>query len=111
MIFGQFFNGISEAEMLIIHQEADGGSVRAAAKAMIELLVRADHKGGCFFVVERTAALVFAAGFLELYTRIDEIDDVAACDKLIYEFSRDAAAHLQSATVMLEGKSSPGVML
>jgi hypothetical protein len=37
--FGQFLHCLAEGEMVVRHQKADGGAVRAAAEAVVELLV------------------------------------------------------------------------
>ena len=50
--------------------------MRTAAKAMIELLGWTDSKRGGFFVMERATGLELVAGFFQLDTGIDDVDDV-----------------------------------
>ncbi len=52
----------------------------AAAKAMIELLSRADGKTGRFFIMERTTGGVIGARFFQRHAFVDHIDDVNAIE-------------------------------
>ncbi len=40
--FGQFFDGLDEIQVVVVHDEAEGVAASAAAEAVIELLVGAD---------------------------------------------------------------------
>src|SRR6185437_2027643 len=81
----QLLDGLGEGHAVVLHQEAQHGAVRAAAEAVIELLLRAHPEGGGFLVMERTAGLVLAAGFLQLHARADHLHDVRAGDQLVDE--------------------------
>ncbi len=90
---GQFLYRIDKAHVIVFHQEADRGAVRAAAEAVIELLGLADTEGRGLFVVERTAGHVIAPGLFQRHARIDHIDDVDAGHELIDELLGDFAGH------------------
>ena len=47
----------------VLHQEADGVAVLAAAEAVVELLGRADAEGGRFFAVEGAQPHEIGAAF------------------------------------------------
>ena len=84
---------VEESELLVLHEKADHGAVRAAAEAVIELLVGAHPERRRFLGVERAAGLVFAPGFLERHARADDFDDIGACDDLVDERLWDATGH------------------
>jgi len=46
--FGQFFDSLGKIQVVVVHDEAEGIATSAAAKAVIELFVRADAEGGGF---------------------------------------------------------------
>ena len=89
----ELLHGLDEAEMVELHDEAERRTVRAATKAVIELLVRAHRERRRLLVVKRAAGLVLAARALELHAAADHLDDVGACDQLVDEMLRDAAGH------------------
>src|SRR5215469_18907069 len=74
----QLLDGLGKGHAVVLHEEAQHGAVRAAAEAVIELLLGAHPEGGRLLVVERAAGLVFAAGFLQLHARADHLHDVRA---------------------------------
>ena len=90
---GQLLDRLGEAQAVVVHQEAEHGAVRAAAEAVVELLVRAHPERRRLLVVEGAAGLVFAARFLQRDARADQLDDVAARDQVIDEALRDATGH------------------
>ena len=53
ILLGQVLDGFNEGHAHVVHQEADGVAVFAAAKAVVELLGRADRERGRLFPVER----------------------------------------------------------
>ena len=67
--------------------------MRAAAEAVVELLVRAHGERRRLLVVERAAGLVLAPGALQLHAAADHLDDVGAGDQLVDEVLGDAAGH------------------
>ncbi len=83
--FGQFFNSLDEVQIVVVHHEAEGVTASAAAKAIVELLVRADTEGGGFLFVKRAAGGVILAGFFHLQARAHHIDDVGAVQKVVNE--------------------------
>ena len=87
---GQFLDRVEELEAVVVHQEADGGAVRAAAEAVVELLVGRDGEAGRALVVEGAARRVLAALALERHSRADHLDDVGACQQVVDEGVGDA---------------------
>ena len=96
-------DGVEELHLLVLHEKADHGAVRAAAEAMIELLVGTYPEGGGLFVVERAACLEFAPGFLERHACADDFDDVGARDDFVDERLWNAAGHGPRAVSRLSG--------
>ncbi len=84
---------IEKPHLLVLHEKADHGAVRAAAEAVIELLVGAHPEGRRFLAVERAAGLVFAAGFLQRHARADDLDDIGTRDDFVDERLWNAAGH------------------
>ena len=89
----QLLDRLGERQLVVFHEEAERRAVRAAAEAVIELLDRAHPERRRLLVVERAAGAVFAAGFLELDARADELDDVRACGQVVDEALGNAAGH------------------
>src|SRR6185312_5931447 len=81
----ELLDGLGEGHAVVLHQKAQHRAVRAAAEAVIELLLRAHPEGGGLLVVEGTAGLVLAARFLQLHARADDLHDVRAGDQLVDE--------------------------
>ena len=75
---GQFLDGLAEVQSLVLHQEADGGAVGAAAEAVVELLVVADGERGGLLVVKGAAGLVVLAGLLQRHAAPIEVDDIGS---------------------------------
>ena len=69
----------------MVHDEAEGVAAGAAAKAVVELFVRADAEGRRLFLVERAEGAVVLAGLLQLDARTDHFDDVGAVEQVIDE--------------------------
>src|SRR6185436_15314742 len=67
------------------HQEADRIAVRAAPKAVIELLRGADRERRRLFVVERAQPEVIRAGLFQLHVARHDVDDVDANEKVLLE--------------------------
>ena len=81
--FGQVLDSLGEVQVVVVHEKAEGIAARAAAKAVVELLVGADAERGGLFFVERAAGGVILAGFFQLHARADNIDDVGAVQKVV----------------------------
>jgi hypothetical protein len=75
---GEFLDRGGEFEPLELHHETNGIAARAAAEAVVELLVRVDAEGGGFLVVEGAARGVVLTGLAQRHARIHDIDDVDA---------------------------------
>ena len=86
-------HGVDELHLLVLHEKADHRAMRAAAEAVIELLVGADPERGRFLVVEGAAGLEFAPRFLQRNPRADDLDDIRARDDLVDERLWNAAGH------------------
>ncbi len=78
-------DGLGELEVVVGHQEADRGAVRAAAEAVIETLRGAHRERRRFLAVERAQTFVVAAGALQRHARADDLDDIGAGDQLVDE--------------------------
>nr|BFE93587.1 hypothetical protein GCM10020185_41230 [Pseudomonas brassicacearum subsp. brassicacearum] len=48
--FGQFFDGLGEVQVVVVHDETEGIAASAAAEAIVELLVGADAERRRFFL-------------------------------------------------------------
>ena len=82
---GQFLHRIDEAQARILHEEADGRAVGAAAEAVIELLGRADGERRRLFVVEGTAGGVVGPRLFQRYVAVNEVDDVDPVQQFLEE--------------------------
>jgi hypothetical protein len=80
--------------VLVIHQEGDGGAVRAAAKAMVKLLHLANGERGCFFVVKRAAGLELATSFFQRHARVDDLNNICAVENFVDKRLGDTAEHV-----------------
>jgi hypothetical protein len=89
----EFLDRVRKRQLVVLHEEAERRAVRAAAEAVVELLVGAHPERGRLLVVERAAGLPLAAGLLELHAAADQLDDVGARDQLVDERLWDAAGH------------------
>ena len=76
------------------HQKADHRAVRAAAEAVIELLLRADGERRRFFFVKRAAAGQLAAAAAQRHARADDLGDVGARQNGVDEVFGYPAAHV-----------------
>src|SRR6185503_359063 len=90
---GQLLDGLRKRQLVVLHEKPERRAVRPAAKAVIELLLRAHPERGGFLVVKRAAGAVLAACFLELHSRADELDDVRARGQLVDETLGNSASH------------------
>ncbi|MNJ50172.1 hypothetical protein D3C77_454350 [compost metagenome] len=77
----------------MVHDEAKGVAARAAAKAVIELLVGADAEGRGFFFVERAAGSEVLAGLFQLHARTHHIDDVGTVEEVVDETLGNQPGH------------------
>ena len=74
----QVGHGVAKAHSRVLHQEADGVAVRAAAEAVIELLGRVDAEARRLLAVEGAQPHVVGAAALELDMASHDLDDVDA---------------------------------
>ncbi len=95
---GERFDGFRKRQLFVLHQEAERRAVRAAAKAVIELLVRAHPERRGLLVVKRAAGLVLAPRLLQRHAAADGLDDIRVCDQLVNEALGNAAGHGASLT-------------
>jgi len=79
----QILDRVDKTHAGILHQEADGGAVRAAPKAMVELLGGADRKTGGFFVMEGTQTHVVCAALFELDVLAHHVDNINAGQQIL----------------------------
>ena len=97
------FDGVRKLEIVVGHEKADRGAVRAAAEAVIEALRRAHGERRRLLAVERAEAFVVAAGALQRDARADDLDDVGAAEQLVDEGLWDSPGH----SVALSEPASP----
>ncbi len=90
----QVLHRIAELQALVLHEKADRGAVRAAAKTVIELLTRAHREGGGFFVVERAQGLELVARTSERQASLNDLDDVRACEQVLDKGIRYPPCHV-----------------
>ena len=62
----QSFHAVNKIHALIVHQEANGGTMLTTSKAVVELFVLTDCKGGGVFCMKRAEGLVIFSGFFKL---------------------------------------------
>lgn len=86
---GQIFNRVGERHAAVLHEEADGVTVRTAAKAMVGLARGADREAGRLFVVEGAQALVGDAGFFKLNMLPDNVNDVSSAQEILEKLGRN----------------------
>ncbi len=67
--------------------------MRAAAKAVIKLFFTVYGERRGFFIMEWTTRVVVLALLFQLYTRVDEIDDVGARQQVIDKNTWDSSSH------------------
>ncbi len=89
----QLLDRLGEVQLVVVHDEAEGVAAGAAAKAVVELFVRADAEGRRLFLVERAEGAVVLAGLLQLDARTDHLDDVGAVEQVIDEGLGDQSGH------------------
>ena len=85
VFLGQVFDGLDEGHAGVLGQEFDRIATRTAAKAVVELLGRADAEGGRFFAMKRAQAHEIGAAFFELHRAPDDIDHVGTRQQLLNE--------------------------
>jgi len=78
----------------VFHQELDGGAMRAATEAMVELLGRTDGERRRFFVVKRAQAKQVGPALAQLHVAPDDVDNIDAGEQILEKRLWD---HMQSA--------------
>ena len=86
-------HGLHKSEMIICHEKSDGGSVGAAAEAMIKLLGGAHGERRRLIYVKRTACTVVLTGLAQRHASDDERDHVAAAHEIVDEMLWYTAGH------------------
>src|SRR5262249_18821256 len=81
----EILDRVDEINTRVLDHEADRGSMRSAAEAVIELLGLAHGEGRRLFAVERTAGDVVGARALERHVALDHVDDVDAIEQFLNE--------------------------
>src|SRR3569832_541152 len=79
--------------MFICHEKSDGGSVGAAAEAMIKLLGGAHSERQRQHNKKQTASTVVLSGLAHRHARVDERDDVDAAHEFVDELLWYTAGH------------------
>ena len=92
ILLREIVHHLHEAGTGVVHEEADGVAVLAAAEAVVELLGRADGEAGRLFRVERAQARKVGPGLLQLHVAADDVHDVGAGEKLLDEVLGDGHA-------------------
>ena len=80
---GKVLHGFGEAEPLVFHHKADGGTMRATAEAVVKLFAGANGKAGGFFFVKRAARHVVCAAFFERDVVVDDVYDVGFGEQVV----------------------------
>src|SRR5690606_30224013 len=96
-------HGLGEAGPRVLHQEANRRAMRAAAKAMVELLGWADGKRRRFFPVERTQAQQVCTRLAQLHMLANNVDDIDPGQQILDEGIRN---HLRAASPRLSPSGS-----
>ena len=76
-----------------LHQKTDGGTVRAAAEAVIKLLLLADGERRCLFLVKWAQRLMVASHFAQWQALVNDVNDVEPAEELLNKFLGDLAGH------------------
>jgi hypothetical protein len=84
ILFGQPFQCIYIAVLLMLHDEADWVATFATTKTLINLFAGRYSERRRFFVVKRTKAQVTGTPLLKFYKFADHIEDVNATKYLLY---------------------------
>jgi hypothetical protein len=74
---------IDKVKVFVVEQESQGGAMRAAAEAVIELFFLAYGKRRGFFLMEGTAGHVLVTPFFQRHIGFDDLNDIGACDQII----------------------------
>jgi len=67
--------------------------VGTTAETVIKLLIAIYGKSGCFLMVERAARVIIFTLFLELYSGVDQIDDIDTSQQVIDKYARNSPSH------------------
>lgn len=82
-------DGSKKFHAIKLHQELQCVTTRLAAEAVVELLVLADAERRRLFVMERTEPSVVVALFLEIDTRLDDLNDVDPGQHIVNKILRN----------------------
>ena len=82
-LVGKLLHGFHKAHAGMLHQEADGVAVLAAAKAVKKLFAGADGERGRLLSMERAQAHEIGAALFELHIAAHDIDHVDTGEQLL----------------------------
>ena len=89
VLLGQLLHGIDKAHAVVFHQEVDGIAIFAAAKAVIELLARADRERRRFFTVKRAQPQQVGTGLFELHMATHHVGHIDAGQQFLNKAVRN----------------------
>ena len=89
----EFLDRLDKIHIQVCHQKADGAAVRAAAEAVIKLLLLADCKRGRLFLMERATGQVIFARFFQRHAGVNDIHDIHPVEEFIDKMLGDPAGH------------------
>src|SRR5690606_17023646 len=90
---GQILDRVDEAEIVVLHQEAERVAVLAAAEAVIEVLLGDDRERGRLLSVEGATGFVFPAVLFQRHAAADQLDQVDPSDQLFDGMFGDETRH------------------
>ena len=85
ILAGEVFDGLDEGHAGVVHQEADGIAVFAAAEAVVELFGGAHRERGRLFPVKRAQAHEVGAALFELHIAAHDLHHIGARDEFLDE--------------------------
>jgi hypothetical protein len=85
VLAGQVLHRLDEVHAGVLHQEADGIAVLAAAEAVIELLAGTDRERGRLLAVEGAQPHEIGSALLQLHVAADDFHYVGAGQQLLDE--------------------------
>jgi len=106
-LLGQVFHGLDEGGRRVLHQEADGVAVHAAAEAVVGLAAGADDEARRLLAVEGAQALVVDAGLLQVDMAPHHVDDVDAGQQVMDEALGDHPPEFKDSPAARPGPGRP----
>jgi hypothetical protein len=81
--------------------------MRATAKAMVKLFIRANGERGRFFAMERTTGSVISTGFFQRYALVYQFNDVGTGQQFVDKLSGDLSCHLFPSALFRKRQTVP----